>query len=67
MGSQVELELLNTDAFIAHRGVFLLQLLGKQKVVAPHKVEIAVVEAIKQHHLRECVRQVMATKFEIHT
>jgi hypothetical protein len=67
MGSQVKLELLNTDAFVAHRGVLLLQLLREQKVVAPHKVEVAVVEAIKQHHFRKRICQVMAAKLEVHT
>ena len=67
MGSQVELELLNADAFVAHCSIFLLQLLSEQEVVASHEVEIAVVEAVKQHHFRECVRHVMATKFEVHS
>ena len=66
MGSQVELELLNTDALVAHCSIFLLQLLSEQEVVASHEVEIAIVEAVKQHHFRECIRQVMAAKFEVH-
>lgn len=66
MGSQVELELLNADAFVAHCSIFFLELLSEQEVVSSHKVEIAIVEAIEQHHLCECIRQVMATKFEVH-
>ena len=67
MSSQVELELLNADAFVAHRGIFLFELLREQEVVASHKVEIAVVEAIKQHHLRESICKVVAAEFEVHS
>lgn len=66
MGSQVELELLNTDAFVAHRSIFLLELLSEQEVVASHEVEIAVVEAVEQHHFCERICHVVATEFEIH-
>jgi hypothetical protein len=67
MGSQVEFELLNTDAFVAHRSVFLLQLLSEQEVVTSHEIEIAVVEAVKQHHFRECICQVVAAKLKVHS
>ena len=67
MGSQVKFELLNTDALVAHRSVFLLQLLSEQEVVASHKIEIAVVEAVKQHHFRERICKVVAAKLEVHS
>lgn len=63
--SEMELVQLHADMSIFQRAEFLLQLFGKQVVVASHQVDVRIVDVIIKHHLDERFRHIFATVLEI--